>query len=162
MEKCGKRCPCHRHSNLNSGNKFKKLKFVQQPKIKTHSSSLNYTFDEINSNRNSSLNFHNCKISDDFDVVSNVLLYDKIFKRNIYYTISKVDKLNNSMDDSESSEIDIFQKMNQGTQSLIRREMINKIFEEYNNDKLNKKGIFRESQKDKKIRNNFNIISNVN
>ena len=42
------------------------------------------------------------------------------------------------MDDSESSEIDIFQKMNEGSQSLKKKEMINKIFDEYNKERMNK------------------------
>ena len=142
-EKCGINCKCHNSSNLS--HKYKNIKFVPQPKIKTHSSSLSYSFDEINNKKTN---------NDDIEIVSNVLLYDRIFKRNIYYTISKVEKLNNSFEESES-EIDIFQKMNKGTQSLMKREKINKIFDEYNQEKLNKyNNIFNESenQKGHKIR----------
>ena len=58
------------------------------------------------------------------------------------------------MEESES-EIDIFQKMNEGTESLIKREKINKIFDEYNQEKLNKyNNIFdvSENQNGRKIR----------
>ena len=91
---------------------------------------------------------------DDIEIISNYLLYDKIFKRNIYYTINKVNKLNNSMDDSESSEIDIFQKMNEGSQSLIKKEMINKIFDECYKYRQNRINIFNEenNENEKKVR----------
>ena len=121
---------------------------MKNTKNKTYSTSLNYYFDEINNN---SLNNYK---NDDIEIISNYLLYDKKFKRNIYYTITKVNKLNNSMDDSESSEIDIFQKINEGGQSLIKKEMINKIFDEYNKDRQNKINIFNEenNEKGKKVR----------
>ena len=58
------------------------------------------------------------------------------------------------MDDSESSEIDIFQKMNEGSQSLIKKEMINKIFDECNNSRQNRINIFNEenNENEKKVR----------
>ena len=144
FEKCGNNCRCHGHdSNLKSDTRFKKVKFTSQPKIKTYSSSLNYSFDEINSVHNKSRNLSKC--NDDYEIISNVLLYDRIFKRNIYYTITKVDKLNNSMDDSQS-EIDVFQKMNKGTESLIKKAMISKAFEDYNKEKLNNMNIFGNNQ----------------
>ena len=120
------------------------MKLTPQVKIKTHSSSLNYSLDEINTST---------KKDDDIEIISNILLYDKIFKRNIYYSIMKVDKLNNSMDDSES-EIDIFQKMNKGTESMVNREKINLIYDECNKKKLNKLNSFddMENQIGPKIR----------
>ena len=140
---------CHHSNNLNNNiyNKFQKIKIFPKCKNKTHSTSLNYSFDEINNSLN------NYK-DDDIEIISNYLLYDKIFKRNIYYTINKVNKLNNSMDDSESSEIDIFQKMNEGSQSLIKKEMINKIFDECNKYRQNRINIFNEenSENEKKVR----------
>jgi hypothetical protein len=143
-EKCGIRCRCHQISKLKNSTKFKKIKLTPQVKIKTHSSSLSYSLDEINTNT---------KKDDDIEIISNILLYDKIFKRNIYYSIMKVDKLNNSMDDSES-EIDIFQKMNQGTESMVNREKINLIYDECNKKKLNKLNSFddMENQNGPKIR----------
>ena len=155
-EKCGNNCRCH-DSNLKSDGRFKKVKFTSQPKIKTYSSSLNYSFDEINSIHNKSRNLSKC--NDDYEIISNVLLYDRIFKRNIYYTITKVDKLNNSMDDSQS-EIDVFQKMNKGTESLVKKAMINKAFEDYNKEKLNNMNIFGNNQDNcNKIRHVSNLSS---
>mgnify|MGYP002624048540 CR=1 FL=1 len=151
FEKCGNNCQCH-DSNLKSDVRFKKVKFTSQPKIKTYSSSLNYSFDEINSIHNKSKNLSKC--NDDYEIISNVLLYDRIFKRNIYYTITKVDKLNNSMDDSQS-EIDVFQKMNKGTESLIKKAMINKAFEDYNKEKMNNMNIFGNNQDISKIIKSF-------
>jgi hypothetical protein len=158
FEKCGNNCRCHGHdSNLKSDTRFKKVKFTSQPKIKTYSSSLNYSFDEINSVHNKSRNLSKC--NDDYEIISNVLLYDRIFKRNIYYTITKVDKLNNSMDDSQS-EIDVFQKMNKGTESLIKKAIINKAFEDYNKEKLNNMNIFGNNQDtSNKIRHVSNLSS---
>ena len=136
-EKCGIGCSCHHSTNLkNITTKFNKYLPINR-KNKTHTSSLSYSFDEINYNYNLNNANKNNK-NDDFEIISNFLLYDKIFKRNIYYSINKVNKLNNSMDDSESSEIDIFQKMNEGSQSLKKKEMINKIFDEYNKERMNK------------------------
>jgi hypothetical protein len=155
-EKCENNCRCH-DSNLKSDIRFKKVKFTSQPKIKTYSSSLNYSFDEINSIHNKSRNLSKC--NDDYEIISNVLLYDRIFKRNIYYTITKVDKLNNSMDDSQS-EIDVFQKMNKGTESLVKKAMINKAFEDYNKEKLNNMNIFGNNQDNSnKIRHVSNLSS---
>jgi hypothetical protein len=158
FEKCGNNCRCHGHdSNLKSDTRFKKVKFTSQPKIKTYSSSLNYSFDEINSIHNKSKNLSKC--NDDYEIISNVLLYDRIFKRNIYYTITKVDKLNNSMDGSQS-EIDVFQKMNKGTESLVKKAMINKAFEDYNKEKLNNMNIFGNNQDNSnKIRHVSNLSS---
>ena len=131
-EKCEIGCSCHHSDNFKNKSKQKsKISDIQKRKIKTHSLVLSYSFDDINNNNN----LYNNK-NDDIEIISNVLLYDKIFKRNIYYSINKVDKLNNSMSDS-ISEIDVFQKMNEGTQSLIKKEMINKIFDEYKKDKYN-------------------------
>lgn len=157
-EKCGNKCRCHDHdSNQKSDTRFKKVKLTSQPKIKTYSSSLNYSFDEINSVHNKSKNLSKC--NDDYEIISNVLLYDRIFKRNIYYTITKVDKLNSSMDDSQS-EIDVFQKMNKGTESLIKKAMINKAFEDYNKEKMNNINIFGNNQDNSnKIRHVSNLSS---
>ena len=148
-ETCKNSCICNHSANLNYSptTKLKKIKYLPKIKNKTHTSSLSYSFDEINNN-----DFDSYK-NNNIDIISNYLLYDKIFKRNIYYTITKINKLNNSMDDSES-EIDIFQKMNEGSQSLIKREIINKVFDEYNKDKLKKLNIFDNgnNQKEKKVR----------
>ena len=152
-EKCGINCRCHQSSNLKNSREYKKMKLTSQPKIKTHSSSLSYSFDEINTNKNK---------DDDNQMISNVTLYDKIFKRNIYYSITKVDKLNNSMDDSES-EIDVFQKMNKGTISMVNREKINQAYDECNKNKtkLNKINsfCFMGNQNGPKIRHISNLSS---
>ena len=147
-ELCINGSQCHNNSNLNNNldNKFNKIKFLPKRKNKTYISSLNFSFDD-------QIKDNNLNNENDFDLISNVLLYDKIFKRNIYYTITKIDKLNNSMDDSEP-DIDIFYKMNEGSQSIVNREMINKVYEDYYKEKLNKLNIFSEKDetKGKKVR----------
>ena len=134
-ENCRIGCSCHHSTNLNNiTTKFSKY-LPNKRRNKTHTTSLSYSFDNINYYICDSKN----NINEDIEIINNFFLYDRIFKRNVYYNINKVNKLNNSMDESESSEIDVFQKMNEGSQSLIKREMINKIFDEYTKEKANKK-----------------------
>ena len=146
-EKCLIGCKCHHSTNLNYYSKLKFKTINCLPERKTKTQTLNYSFDEINNN-----NLSNNK-NDDFEIISNVLLYDRIFKRNIYYCIQKVDKLNHSAIES-GSEIDVFQKMNEGSESLITKEIINNVFDEYKREKYNINNIFLNEENDnkKKIR----------
>ena len=134
-ENCGVGCGCHHSTNLNNIiKKFNKY-LPNKCRNKTHTTSLSYSFEDINYYMCDSKNNKN----DAIEIINNFFLYDILFKRNVYYNINKINKLNNSMDDSESSEIDVFQNMNKGSQSLIKRKMINKIFDEYTKEKANKK-----------------------
>ena len=146
-EKCPIRCKCHHSTNLNYYSKLKFNTINGLPERKTKTQTLNYSFDEINSN-----NLYNNR-NNDIEIISNVLLYDRIFKRNIYYCIEKVDKLNHSVIES-GSEIDVFQKINEGSESLITKEIINNIFDEYKKEKYNINNIFsnEENENTKKIR----------
>ena len=72
---------CHHSNNLNNNiyNKFQKIKIFPKCKNKTHSTSLNYSFDEINNN---SLNNYK---DDDIEIISNYIIYYMIkYSKEIY------------------------------------------------------------------------------
>ena len=98
------------------------------------------------------------KSNKDVNIINNILLYDKINKKNAYFKITKLKNINHNKCNSSSGEIDVFQKMNNDKESMIKKEIINKIYNDYCFNKYNKINFYQEddsfdiSDEEQKIR----------
>ena len=86
------------------------------------------------------------KPNKDANIINNILSYDKINKKNAYFKITKIKKLNHNKCNKSSGEIDVFQKMNNDKESMTKKEIINKIYNDYCFNKYNKINFYQENE----------------
>ena len=90
-------------------------------------------------------NFHiKCNSDESLKIIHNILLKNNYFiknnpKNNIFFSITKVNKIKNSY--LSSGEIDVFEKINEDEE---KKEAISRIYDDYCFDKINKMNYFEE------------------
>ena len=133
-----------RHNNIKSF--YIKPRFIQQfiyNNLRKNLFSFSYS-------RHQNLHIK-CNSDESFKFIHNILLKNNYFiknypKNNIFFSITKVNKIKNSY--LSSGEIDIFEKMNENEEN---KEVINRIYDDYCFDKINKINFYSEMEED-----NFN------
>ena len=136
---------------LNKNNiKHNKIKtFYIKPKVISDIIYSSFTNNLLSFSINKNPNYHFKLLSFENIYLRNInFLFNKLIKNNkktnnIFYSITKINKLKNNY--QSSGEIDIFENLNQDYE---KKEIINIIYDDYCYDKINKINIFGEEGED--------------
>ena len=143
-----------RHNNIKSF--YIKPRFIQQFIY----NNLRNNFFSFSYSKHQNLHIK-CNSDESFKFIHNILLKHNYFiknypKNNIFFSITKVNKIKNSY--LSSGEIDIFEKMNENEEN---KEVINRIYDDYCFDKINTMNLFKEDDEDNIEKEKFRHVSKL-